>query len=115
MRNAWVRCKACACDAPYFAWCEDGELVLSHDPSQRTDPATEAVRVDPRGLYDVLLELEADPSFGDLNDRKIVRRHTITDADGRRHLVTVEVRFPAWELDRRDERRQLAEDGSRSR
>ena len=29
------------------------------------------------GLYDVLLELEADPTFGDLNDRKIVRRRTV--------------------------------------
>ena len=110
MRNAWVRCKACACDAPFFAWCEDDELVLSHDPSQRTDPTTEVVRVEPRGLYDVLLELEADPTFGDLNDRKIVRRRTVTDADGRRHLVTIEVRFPAWGLARRDERRQLADD-----
>lgn len=110
VRNAWVRCKACACDAPFFAWCEDDELVLSHDPSQRTDPTAKVVRVDPRGLYDVLLELEADPTFGDLNDRKIVRRHSVTDADGRRHLVTIEVRFPAWGLARRDERRQLADD-----
>lgn len=110
VRNAWVRCKACACDAPYFAWCEDDELVLSHDPSQRSDPATDVVKVEPRGLYDVLLELEADPTFGDLNDRKIVRRRTVTDADGRRHLVTIEVRFPAWRLARRDERQSLADD-----
>ena len=110
VRNAWVRCKACACDAPFFAWCEDGELVLSHDPSQRTDPATEVVRVVPRGLYDVLLELEADPTFGDLNDRKIVRRRTVTDPDGRRHVLTIEVRFPAWGLARRDDRRRLAGD-----
>ena len=110
VRNAWVRCKACACDAPFFAWCEDDELVLSHDPSQHTDTTTEVVRVDPRGLYDVLLELEADPTFGDLNDRKIVRRRTVTDPDGRRHLVTIEVRFPAWGLARQDERQQLADD-----
>ena len=110
VRNAWVRCKTCACDGPFFAWCEDDELVLSHDPSQRTDPSTEIVRVDPRGLYDVLLELEADPTFGDLNDRMITRRRAVTDTDGRRHLMTVEVRFPAWGLARRDERRRLADD-----
>src|SRR4029450_12948465 len=80
------------------------------DPSQRTDPTTEVVPVDPRGLYDVLLELEADATFGDLNDRKIVRRRAVIDADGRRHLVTIEVRFPAWGLARRDERQQLADD-----
>src|SRR5207342_760569 len=51
-----------------------------------------------------------DATFGDLNDRKIVRRRTVTDADERRHLVTIEVRFPAWGLARRDERQQLADD-----
>ena len=110
VRNAWVRCRACECDAPFFAWCEDDELVLSHDPSQRSDPTTEVVPVEPRGLYDVLLELEADPTFGDLNDRKIVRRRTVTDPDGRRHIVTIEVRFPAWGFARREERQRLAED-----
>lgn len=110
VRNAWVRCKSCACDAPFFAWCEEDQLVLSHDTSQRSDPATEVVRVEPRGLYDVLLELEPDAILGDLNDRKIVRRRTVTDPDGRRHVVTVEVRFPAWALARRGERRRLAED-----
>jgi hypothetical protein len=108
VRNAWVRCKACECDAPLFVWCEDDELVLSHDPSTRADPDVDPVPVELRGLYDVLLELEADPTFGDLNDRKIVRRHTVQDTDGRRHVVTVEVRFPRWGLARRHERQALA-------
>jgi hypothetical protein len=110
VRNAWVRCKTCACDAPYFAWCEDDELVLSHYPSQRHDPTTKVLAVEPRGLYDVLIELESDPGLGDLNDRKIVRRRSIVDTEGRRHIMTIEVRFPEWELSRRDERRRLAED-----
>lgn len=110
VRNAWVRCGTCA-DAPFFAWCEDGALVLSHDPSQRSGSATEAVRVEPRGLYAVLLELEADATFGDLNDRKIVRRRTVTGTDGRRHPLTIEVRFPEWGLAHRDERQRLAENG----
>src|SRR5262249_40197215 len=80
-----------------------------HDPSQRGDLATEPVRVDPRGLYDVLVELEPDPELGDLNDRKIVRRLTV-EAEGQRHVVTIEVRFPAWSLVRRDERQKLADD-----
>ncbi|HEX7135474.1 MAG TPA: hypothetical protein VF228_23060, partial [Iamia sp.] len=110
VRNAWVRCKECACDAPLFAWCEDGEIVLSHDPSSRDDPSTELTPVIPRGLYDVLLELEADPTVGDLNDRKTVRRRAVVDPGGRRHIITIEVRFPAWEVHRGDERQQLTED-----
>src|SRR5262249_13198506 len=109
VRNAWVRCKACACDTPLFAWCEDQKLVLSDDPSQRNDPKTTVRPITPRGLYDVLLELEADPGLGDLNDRKIVRRRTV-EADGQFRPLTIEVRFPAWPLARRDERQALAAD-----
>jgi hypothetical protein len=64
----------------------------------------------PRGLYDILLELEADPVLGDLNDRKIVRRRTV-EAGGRVRPLTIEVRFPAWPLARRDERAVIAADG----
>ncbi len=110
VRNAWVRCKTCACEAPYFAWCEDDELVLSHDPSTRSERATgTSVPVSPRGLYDVLLELEAHPDAGDLNDRTISRRRVVT-TEGRRHVMTIEVRFPAWSLVDRDLRRRLAAD-----
>ncbi|HSK33151.1 MAG TPA: hypothetical protein VK903_06670, partial [Propionicimonas sp.] len=38
VRNAWVRCKACACDTQVFAWCENRELVISDDPTRRADP-----------------------------------------------------------------------------
>ncbi|MHA6622517.1 hypothetical protein [Pseudonocardia sp. DLS-67] len=107
VRNAWVREPACGCDAPLFAWCENGEPVLSHDPAQRGDPDAEVTPIVPRGLYDVLLELEADPTLGDLNDRRITRRRAV-DADGRRHLLTIETRFPPWDLARRDEQRLLA-------
>jgi len=110
VRNAWVRCDGCPCDAPFFAWCEDGELVLGYDPRKRSDPKTDYVRVDPRGLYRVLLELESDPTFGDLNDRKIVRRRVVVGPDDRRHVVTLEVRFPPWGVARRDERRRLTDD-----
>jgi hypothetical protein len=60
-----------------------------------------------RGLYEVLLELEADPRLGDLNDRKIVRRRTV-EAGGRLRPLTIEVRFPPWPLAHRDERTVLA-------
>jgi hypothetical protein len=109
VRNAWVRCDGCPCDASYYAWCEDDELVLGYDPTKRSDPDIAFARVDPRGLYRVLLELEADPEFGDLNDRKVVRRRAVVEPDGRRHVVTIEVRFPEWAAARRDERRRLAD------
>ncbi len=104
-----MRCKACACDTPLFAWCEDKELVLSDDPSQRKDPKAAVQPITPRGLYDVLLELEAAPGLGDLNDRKIVRRRSV-EIDGQYRGLTIEVRFPAWPLARRDERQVLATD-----
>jgi hypothetical protein len=110
VRNAWVRCDSGCCDPPFYAWCERNELVLSHDPGQRSDPTTPVVTVEPRGLYAVLLDLEPDPSLGDLNDRMIVRRFTLTDDDGRRHQLTIEVRFPEWGRSRRDERARLAAD-----
>ncbi len=109
VRNAWVRCKACACDTPLFAWCEEGALVVSDDPSQREIEKTTLTPVTPRGLYDVLLELEAVAGLGDLNDRKIVRRRSVEVA-GQYRPYTVEVRFPAWPLARRDERQVLADD-----
>lgn len=107
VRNAWVRCKTCTCDTPLFTWCEDRERVISDDPSRHADPKTPVERITPRGLYDVLLELEADPGLGDLNDRKIVRRRSVT-VDGQYRTLTVEVRFPAWTGARHTERQLLA-------
>lgn len=109
VRNAWVRCKACTCDTSVFAWCENRELVISDDPTQRADPKTTVTPITPRGLYDVLLELESVAGLGDLNDRKIVRRRSVEVA-GQYRPFTVEVRFPAWPLARRDERQVLAAD-----
>lgn len=107
VRNAWVRAEECGCDNGYYAWCEDGALVLSHDPTPH-DPASVPEEIHPRGLYDVLLELEADPVYGDLNDATIVRRRSIADTDGNLHALTAELRFPRWRLADRDERLRFA-------
>ena len=66
VRNAWLRCRTCACDVILYAWCENDRLTLSYDPSMRTDPQTPVTRVEPRGLYDVALQLEDDDTLGDL-------------------------------------------------
>ncbi len=83
VRNAWVRCRDCPCGP---------------------GPAV-------RGLYDVLLELEADPEVGDLNDRKVTRRRTVTGGDGRRRPFTLELRFPELGEARRSDREALATEG----
>lgn len=97
VRNAWVFCKDCACDLHYYAWCEDEELKLAYRPNTR-DKSIVAAKVAPRGLYEVLLELENDVESGDLNDRKIEYPATFTDVSGSTHALTLELRFPDWSL-----------------
>jgi hypothetical protein len=95
VRNAWMICKQCGCESSYYASCDDdGQLRLSY----QKPPADKKVEIiKPRGLYEALLELEADPELGDLNDRKIVQTFTI-EVDGEMRPYTIELRFPTWEL-----------------
>lgn len=97
VRNAWIFCKECACDLTLYAWC-DREKQLQLGYQMPADiPPSKVSKVQPRGLYEVLLELESDPQLGDLNDRKIVQTFSIP-VDGRLHNYTMELRFPEWEL-----------------
>lgn len=96
VRNAWVYCKECACDVYYYAWCEKGQLRLSY--RKPVNPNLQPKKVEPLGLYEILLELESDPDLGDLNDRKIERRFNVFDADNKPYLITMELRFPEWGL-----------------
>lgn len=92
VRNAWVFCKECACDMPLYATCtEEEKLFLSY----QKPPAGKAYsRVEPRGLYEILLELEQDAALGDLNDRKITINISVSDDEGEAHPVALELRFP---------------------
>lgn len=97
VRNAWVFCKKCACDLHYYAWCDEfKQLQLSFQKT--TDLRFLPKKIEPLGLYEALLELEADPVLGDLNDRKIEQTVFVYDAEGQPHPLTLELRFPAWEL-----------------
>jgi hypothetical protein len=98
VRNAWVFCKTCACDLHYFSWCDKDQLFLSYQ--KPGDPRLHAKKVEPLGLYEVLLELEADPELGDLNNRKIEHRYNVFDTDGKPQPVKMELRFPEWNLDK---------------
>ncbi len=98
VRNAWVFCRENACDVSYNTWCEKDELILSYQTP--TNPQLSHKKVEPRGLYDVRLELESDPALGDLNDRKIEHTFQI-EVDGAVHEITMELRFPEWGLENR--------------
>lgn len=107
VRNAWVFCKECACDAWYYAWCEKNELQLGYQEPEKKPEITQIKRVDPVGLYEVLIELESDAENGDLNDRKIEQSFNVVDPEnGAPRSFTIEMRFPKWEIE--DEaRRQI--------
>ncbi len=96
VRNAWVICKECACEFNLYAWCDDQkQLTLGyHKPS-----SVAFASLKPRGLYDVLLELETDPQLGDLNDRKIEQTHNLFDSKGKPHAIIMELRFPVMDRD----------------
>lgn len=97
IRNAWLICKECACDLQYFAWCDVDNLMLSYSPP--TNPQIQPLVVSPRGLYEVLLELESDAELGDLNNRKIEFTYQVFDGDGKAHPTVMEIRFPDWQAE----------------
>lgn len=97
VRNAWVFCKKCACDHAYYAWCDENKVLqLSFEKPQSSHSSLQ--KVTPIGIYEALLELEADPAFGDMNDRKIEQTVYAYDEDGKAHPLTIELRFPDWEI-----------------
>ena len=108
VRNAWVFCKECACDVVYYTGCERDHPVVSF---RQADAGKRARRVDVQGLYEVLLELEADAQSGDLNDSKIDLDATFTDPGGAARSLELELRFPQWELARPTEWRTFISGG----
>ena len=100
VRNAWIFCKECACDTVYYAWCEQETLPLSYLPPEQA--GRKPKQVWPLGLYEALLELEADPDSGDLNDRKIESALVLPDANGAQTIV-MELRFQEAALSDREQ------------
>jgi hypothetical protein len=100
VRNAWLLCKKCACDASYLAYCKNDALALSY--TAPADKTITPVPVATLGLYEALLELEADARAGDLNDRKVELRTVYLDQAGA-HTTIMELRFPDISLTQRDQ------------
>lgn len=98
VRNAWLFCKDCACELHWYAWCDDDQLMLDYKtPVPKPGHRLKVEKVAPRGLYDVLLELEADAESGDLNDRKVEKTFMASNGSGF-VPVAIELRFPQWDL-----------------
>jgi len=58
---------------------------------------TPSGRATPKGIYDVVLELEQDPELGDLNERKFVQSITTELLEGNQAILNAEFRFPEWD------------------
>ncbi|KAA3438750.1 hypothetical protein [Rufibacter hautae] len=87
VRNAWLFCKECPCEVPVYANCETGTLTYGS-----TDQP-----VVPKGMYDVLLEMEEDAQLGDFNNGKLKHVFSLFLAASNRLVTTLlEVRFPGW-------------------
>ncbi len=83
IRNAWLRCKDCACGVAVYADCKSSALGYE---------ATEhPVRI--RGFYDVRLELDEDAVDGDLGSGKVFTVFPVPTA-GTVHRATLEARMP---------------------
>lgn len=91
VRDAWMFCRKCVCEASYYAWCDNNNLKVSYRAP--VSPPSLAEQVSPLGLYDVLLELENDTELGDLNDYKVEYQTVFSDEEGE-HIITLEFRFP---------------------
>ncbi|MBV8361735.1 MAG: hypothetical protein JO189_27925, partial [Deltaproteobacteria bacterium] len=90
--DAWLICKTYACEVSYWAFCDlTGNLILQYPkPDHPPNPAKEVWAL---GLYEILLELDDDPAFGDLNDRMVAYNSVYHDGDGA-HPMIMELRFP---------------------
>ncbi len=97
VRNAWMFCKDCACDLVVYAWCDDKKQIQLAYQKPDDIPADRIAKIQPRGMYEALLELENDPELGDLNDRKINRKLTRVVNNKLEHYE-IELRFPEFDL-----------------
>jgi hypothetical protein len=110
VRNAWLSCRDSGCGPDYFAWCDNGSLKLAFQPDP--EGLANAIPVAPRGLYDVLLELEEEPELGDLNTGKIDYSCNICENGDTLHPLKIELRFPEWGVENPDDREIFLEHGN---
>jgi len=91
IRNAWIRCSKCNCGPTIYVDCKKSELTYKKPLPPEKPKDHEVI---PKGLYDVLLELEGDDQRGDLNTGKVSLSYN-TLIDGNPETLYLEVRFPS--------------------
>ncbi len=109
IRNAWVMCKQCACEIPIYVRCENKELKWGYKLPVPSPKISLKGQIQPRGLYEVLVQLE--PMYASLKEAdfngavnmpstpvKIEANFTHYYEEGRVHSIVVEALFQAWEL-----------------
>lgn len=89
VKNAWIHPKACACeDMVFYAHCLDS--ALKYTPSEHP--------LWVRGLYDVDIEFDRDPQWGDLNTGWVFFPFRFSPSDPLDPPVQAQaqLRFPHW-------------------
>ena len=91
IRNAWVKCSLCPCGPKIYVDCKESQLTYEEPLPPEKPNEHEVV---PKGLYDVLLELDEDETNGDLNQGKVSLSYNFL-LDGNPETLFFEVRFPS--------------------
>ncbi|HEY9046758.1 MAG TPA: hypothetical protein VIN08_12725 [Ohtaekwangia sp.] len=91
IRNAWIRCSKCNCGPAIYVDCKKSELTYTAPLPPENPKEHEVV---PKGLYDVLLELEGNEQNGDLNTGKVSLTYNLL-IDGNPETLYLEVRLPS--------------------
>ncbi len=91
IKNAWLKCSLCNCGPKIYVDCKSSELTYT-PPSPPEKP--EDHEVIPKGLYDVLVEFDADNRFGDLNSGRIsTSSHVLVDM--KQETLFFDIFFPS--------------------
>jgi len=83
VRNAWVRCKQCACDVPIYTWCENSQLYWGYQKPAAKPTIALKPDIKPQGLYEVLLSLDkgADEALVIEKVKQTLQSHRNLDED----------------------------------
>jgi hypothetical protein len=90
IRNAWIKCNECKCGPNIYVNCKKSELTFKKSDINKAVVS----EVIPKGIYNVLLELDRDEQYGDLNTGKISLSFSCL-IDGNPETLYLEVRFPS--------------------
>ena len=91
IRNAWIMCNKCDFHPKIYIDCKNSTLTYKKTKISKSNGIAELV---PKGLYNVLLELDKDEQNGDLNTGKVNIAYNML-IDNLPETLYLEVRFPS--------------------